>query len=219
EAELFRATRDELKQPDPSIPNPYRGISAEEIHRKLRAALLGKFPWLGVPAPPRIPPAERATDLLRLAAFVFIVLFCLSLPGLVLAPVMSFPKFAILFGGAALLVFACLWRIRAPRRGEAAPTRSGGLTINSLSRQHDLMSPANPLGLLFWIAIFLVAYVVVASVAIFVASLIISALTALITGSGIQEHWKPIIRAVLLGLFSLVFTLPAIVLWLRVLER
>jgi hypothetical protein len=219
EADLFAATQTELAQAEPAKPNPYRGITAQAIHKNLRAVLLDKFPWLSAPAPARISLTERIADLLRLSAFVFVVLFCLSIPGLALAPIMPTWKFAILFGGAAFLVVACLWRIRAPRAGEGAPTRSGGLTVNSLSRENKPLSPANPLGLLFWVAVFLAAYVVVASVAIFAVSVPLSFIARLITGTGISDQGWPIIRAVVLGLCSLIFTVPAIVLWLRVLER
>ena len=63
EGELFLATRTELAQPDPVKPNPYRGISAQQIHKHLRAALLPRFPWLDQVAPPRISARERASDL------------------------------------------------------------------------------------------------------------------------------------------------------------
>ena len=36
ERELFLATREALAPSSPTLPNPYRGIPAEEIHRKLR---------------------------------------------------------------------------------------------------------------------------------------------------------------------------------------
>src|SRR4249920_1728726 len=86
EGELFLATRDALAQSSPTQPNRYRGITAREIHRKLRTQLLGRFPWLATPAPARISGAERMTDLARLLGLVFLVLFCLSIPGMALAP-------------------------------------------------------------------------------------------------------------------------------------
>src|SRR5207237_9001233 len=61
EVDLFLATLEELGQPNPKLPNPYRAIKkAEDIHQKLRAKLLESFPWLDKPAPARIPPRERA---------------------------------------------------------------------------------------------------------------------------------------------------------------
>ena len=96
EGELFLATRNALAQANPTAPNPYRGMTAEEIHSKLRAALLPQFPWLATPAPARISWAERIGDLARLLGFVFVVLFCLSIPGMALAPVMPAWRFLIL---------------------------------------------------------------------------------------------------------------------------
>jgi hypothetical protein len=218
EADLFAETRTTLAQANPAIPNPYRGIPAEQIHKNLRAALLGKFPWLGTPAPARIPPRERRADLLRLLDFVFVTLFCLSIPGLVLAPIMTTWRFLILFGCGAAVIVALLWRIRAPRGREAAPTRRGGLTFDSLSTENKPLSAANPLGLMFWIAVFIAAYVIAASAALLLLSVLISFYPTF-ADTGIGEQWTPIVRTVLLGLYSLIFTIPAIVLWLRLLER
>ena len=60
ERDLFLAIRDELAQASPTAPNPYRAIPAEQIHVRLRNAMLRSFPWLAEPAPPRFPgPRER----------------------------------------------------------------------------------------------------------------------------------------------------------------
>ena len=69
EGELFLATRAALAQPDPTAPNPYRSMTAQQIHQSLRAALVTRFAWLDAPAPARIPAAERAGDLLRFFGF------------------------------------------------------------------------------------------------------------------------------------------------------
>src|SRR3954468_7444194 len=62
EGALFLATREALAQPDPAAPNPYRRMTAEDIHKALRAALHPMFPWLDQPAPVRISPAEHIGD-------------------------------------------------------------------------------------------------------------------------------------------------------------
>ena len=82
DGELFLQTRTVLSQLDPRAPNPYRGITAQEIHRRLRSALLPRFPWLDQAAPPRIPLTQRLGDIARLLAFLIVVVFVLSLPGL-----------------------------------------------------------------------------------------------------------------------------------------
>ena len=49
-----------------NAPNPYRGMQAQQIHTKLRDALLPKFPWLSQSATARISARERSADFLRL---------------------------------------------------------------------------------------------------------------------------------------------------------
>ena len=81
EGELFLAIRTELTLP------AYRTMSVEQIHSSLRASLMPNFSWLEQPEPARISTAESLLDLCKLFAFVSLVLFVLSLPGLlVLAP-------------------------------------------------------------------------------------------------------------------------------------
>ena len=205
EGELFLATRDALAQSSPTQPNPYRGITAQEIHRKLRAQLLGRFPWLATPAPARISWAERMRDVARLLGLVFLVLFCLSIPGMALAPVMPAWRFLILTALLGGLVVFKLWRMRAPLAGEGVPTRSGGLTIGRM--------PAKNKAILF------VAVAGVLALYLLVASLLGALLVAPITGFDFDQVLRPTARAILLGLLSLAFTSPALVLWLRWLER
>lgn len=212
EFELFLATRVVLAQPDPTAPNAYRRITAEAVHHKLRAALLGQFPWLATPAPARISFVERVTDLARLFGFVFLVLFCLSIPGIALAPIIPTWNFLILVTVFAGLVAILLWRMWAPLEGEGAPTRSGGLTTESLSTKNKVTSLANPVSLVFGLLVVLALYVAV-------ASSIGSIIMKLVTGLSFHDAWRPTVRIILLGLMSLVFSVPAIVLWLRWLER
>jgi membrane protein implicated in regulation of membrane protease activity len=212
EGQLFLATRTELAQANPAIPNPYRSMNAEQIHRTLRAALLPRFPWLDARAPARIPWAERMADLGRLVLFVFTALFCLSLPGLVLAPVTPTRRFLVLFAVAAGIASIMLYRMRAPLTGKAAPARSGGLTVSSLSPKNSALSLANPLGLLVWVVLFLAGYLLV-------ASLLGAGIAVLITGLSYGAVLLPTLRIVSLGLVSVLFSLLAIVVWLRWLER
>jgi hypothetical protein len=143
---------------------------------------------------------------------VYLTLFCLSILGLVVAPITPTLRFFILLAAAVAVVGVLLYRMRAPLTGKGAPTRSGGLTIGSLSVKNKLTSLANPAGLLFWVAVFLASYVVIAS--------LIGAVAAIpIIGSSFREAWWPTVRIVVLGLTSILFSVPAIVLWLRWLER
>ena len=198
EGALFQATRVELAQADPAARNPYRGVAADEIHQRLRAALLPQFPWLAQPAPARIAPVERALDLIWLALFAFAALACLSIPGMVLAQLAPTSRFLIGLAAITALVLYGLWRMQAPNAGEPIPPRSDGVPITS--RQVLLL------------VVGLAAYVVLATA-------ISTILAHLITGLPLEGLWEPTARIVVLGLLSLVFILPAMVLWLRRLER
>jgi membrane protein implicated in regulation of membrane protease activity len=205
EGELFLATREALAQPSPTEPNPYRGIAAQEVHRKLRVQLLGRFPWLAAAAAPRISWAERAGDLARLLGFVFLVLFCLSIPGMALAPVTLAWRFVVLTALLAGLVAFGLWRMRAPLAGEGVPTRSGGLTVARMPARNKV--------------ILIAAVAAVLALYILVATALGSLLVAPMTDLGFEQVLCPTARVVVLGLLSVAFTGPALVLWLRWLER
>jgi hypothetical protein len=175
EGELFMATRSELA--DTGAANPYRGIPAEQIHQKLRNALLDGFRWLDLPAPSRIPMRERAADIGRLLGFLLMVLFALAVPGLLLLVFLQafLPDWArwflkldlvpfILLLIVPLIAGVLLYATRAPRRGEAAPTNSGGLTPASLSMQSGLTSLTNPITFVVVVMLVLCILVIVMAV-------------------------------------------------------
>ncbi len=121
EGELFLATRVALAQPSPTEPNPYRGITAAEIHRKLRGELLDRFPWLAKPAPPRISWLERLADWGQLVVFAFFALFCISFPGMALAQVTPAGRFFFGLALAMVVLAILLARRRAVVPGGAVP--------------------------------------------------------------------------------------------------
>ena len=212
ERDLFLAIRGELAQPSPTAPNPYRAIPAGQIHTRLRNAMSRSFPWLAESESPRIPWTERTADFCRLLAFLFATFLCLSIPGMAVAPVTPALRFAVLTAVLAGLVAIGLWSMHRARDGEGVPTRSGGLTPASLSAKNRLTSFAHPVTLVAGLLFVVVLYVAVATV-------IGSVLTMLITGLSYADSFWPTARVVLLGLASIAFTAPAIVLWLRWLER
>ena len=212
EGKLFLAIRDELKQSDPTVPNPYRSMTAEQIHQALRKEQLGRFPWLNEPAPERISAAERALDVARLSGFLFLALFCLSVPGLVLAPIIPIGSFLILVFVATAVVAALLWRIHAPLTGKSVPSRSGAPALGRLSVINEVASATHLVGRFLRVLVILAIYVAVASLVLAVAA-------TLITGANFGHAFWPVARAVGLGLVSMLFTIPAVVLWLRWLER
>jgi hypothetical protein len=268
EGKLFIATRTELGQPDPSIRNPYRGIPAEEIHRKLRAALLGEFPWLSKPAAPRIALKERTADLLRLFWFLIVVLVVLSVPGMVFLvflraffPVGADPVALGILLIVPVLAGLILFAKGSARPGEAAPTRSGGLTIGSRSFENDFTSLANPITLLMAVLIGLgLVVVAMAAVGAGVKSVFDAWLTpafiqmsdafhqaigegrlyAIVQSMGafgrtlyhgffslypgffaaFEQSWKPMFYLAIVGIYTaFFFSIPAILVWLRWLER
>lgn len=226
EGELFRATRTVLAQPAPTIPNPYRGMSAVQIHEAARAALLPRFPWLAEPAPPRITLAERALDWLRLLGFALIALFVLSIPGFLLLGLLwiLFPGGAVwlttpgwwqaaLFVAAGAAAAALVYGMAPARAGEAAPRRTGGL---KLSPRNRLTSLAHPLTFTLFCAAVLVACAGA-------MSLVATPLVILVTEFEFRHFgtvWWPTFRSMIVGLLTaMVFSVPAILLWLRWLER
>jgi len=233
EGKLFLATRSELGQSDPAIPNPYRRMTAEQIHQRLRAALLPRFPWLDEPRPARITTGERIGDWLRVLVFALAVLFCLSIPGFLLLGVLWIfaPRAAawllapdwwkLTLGWRQLLVFAgvgaaaafLLYRFWPARSGEAAPRRSGGLT---LSFRNKLTSLAHPVTF----SAVLLGLVLVCALAM---SAVATLLAVPLAGPDFREVsrlWPLTVRIMTVGVLSaLVLSIPAMLLWLRWLER
>jgi hypothetical protein len=233
EGELFIATRKDLGQSAPAVPNSYRGLNAQQIHQKLRAAMLAQFPWLGEPAPPRIPPGERAADLARLFGFLLVVLAALSIPGFLFLTFLRafFPEWASRFMALELVPFLLLLIVpliagvilfagRSARPGEAAKAQSGGL---GLSRNNELTSLAHP-----------VTFTVVAVVALALLDVAMAAVGAfakslfdLIVTSGhlsffadFKQNWGPMLRLAIVATYTVfAFSIPAIFVWLRWLER
>jgi membrane protein implicated in regulation of membrane protease activity len=197
ECALFAAIREELAQSNAGGASPYRGTSAEQIHERLRHALLPGHSWLAGREAPRIPIGERIGDFARLAVFAWAALIVLSVPGLVLAPFMPTPRFLILFAILAVLILAQLLRNRAPQPGTAAPRESGGTAYAPL---------------LFWVGLLAVIYILVTAP-------IFALIAVPLTGARFEQALEPAARMVGLGLVSLLFTLPALSLWLRWLER
>jgi hypothetical protein len=232
EAELFKATRVALAQASPTVANPYRSMDAEKIHENLRAAMAGKFPWLKVPEPPRISRREAAGDLLRLTAYVLVVLFVLSLPGYLflalltaLNPGWGYRDVLFILIVSVIAGGFLVWT-RGARRGEAAPARTGNLAPSIHS---DFTSLSNTFTL---IALVLVGLAVMVAVLAALGAAAKSAIDLVFPQQGTAlgllsafaaafcRNWWPAVRVAGAGLFAAVFfSIPLILLWLRWLER
>jgi hypothetical protein len=126
EGDLFNTARAALAAAG-TDPNPYFGLEADKLHGKLRAALQPDFPWLDTPATARITRAEWAIDVLKLIGFVWLALFCLSIPGVLIAPIMPAARYLVIAALATLAAAIPLYRLWAPLKGQDAPTTTGGL--------------------------------------------------------------------------------------------
>lgn len=201
EGELYLATRDEIANANQGGKSPYRGVTPEVIHQRLRAALLPKFPWLDEHVGPRIPLGERLMDRARLTGFAFIVLFILSLPGIFLAAIAPTGRYFIVLGIIFAILLALLMSLRAPLPGTAAPRKAGSMTLSGIPLRVWVM-------ILFFIAVY---------------TAISSGLSALVLAPIVDLPFEPVfratVRAVLLGLASVLVSVTGILLWVRVLER
>lgn len=203
--ELFEAVRKEL---DPVAgPSAYRGIPAEAARRTLREKLAGDFPWLREPRPTRIGFAESLGDYLRLLLFVAAVLLVLTLPGLVLAPLLPLSSYLVLVGGIFLATLLVIWRKRRGLPG----TEVAGSTLSLPPLKYWLLGVLGVAAYVGLAAVLLLPLVVGAS----------HLLEWIDAGEAttFAAAFRPVARAVGLGLLSLLLTVPLLVIWIRYLER
>ena len=132
--ERFLAVREAI---DPSGPSPYRALGSAEAHAALRTRLLPDFPWLDSKAPTRISIGERARDLGRLIAFAVVLLLVLSLPGLVLAPILPWRSYFIVMAAFALLIVFLVYTKRAARPGTGIAARFPWVIFRTLQHLLD----------------------------------------------------------------------------------
>jgi hypothetical protein len=199
ESALFGAIRTEIATANGKGPSPYRGTTAHEIHRGLRAALAPAFPWLNERAPTRVPVLTRCRDFARLAIFAILVFLALALPGLLLAPVMPTDRYFILLGIVLLFILYHLHRMRNPLPGTGTGTRFG--LIAALFKPQTLV------------------LILVAGLLYAVLAPLITIGAALLGGVSLDTAQKVAPRITLLALASVPVTVLGIVCWLRFLER
>lgn len=193
---LFLGTRGALDAPADAVA--YRKLSPAGIHTKLRAALLPEHGWLNDKAPRRIPLIEYVMDYVHMALFVIMVLFVLSLPGMVLKLGIAWKPYVALLA----LIFLTL-ALMLKHIGVALPVTSTGDRFSFL-RFALRWSP--------WVLGFVALYWLVFGT-------IGTAISMPLTG----QSWRAAAEAMAIwlgwGLVSLPVTLAGLVLWLRNLER
>ena len=204
---LFLAARAELDDPVRTGPSPYRAGSVADVHRLLRAALLPRFAWLATAAEPRIMPVERAADWLRLIRFAVLTLLALSLPGLMLAPLLRTSLYLVVAAVAAAVALGLVWRHRHAITG----------TEVNAPVKFKLVSPWRLALVAGGIAAYVVAAVVILSPLVFAVHAVAAAAHLLQLGPAIPLGLavRETVRAVALGLLSIAVTLPVLILVLR----
>lgn len=198
EAALFGAIRDELPGPQTHGPSPYRKLTPVGIHARLRETLLPQFGWLGEKAPPRITLWENVGDWARLIWFGLLVVFVLSLPGMVLKLAIPDVRLAALLAAVFLLFASQLWRIGGALPGTEVPTRFSFIKLFL-----KLLVPLALLGLFYLV----------------LAAAIGTPFSMLLTGRDWDAAWQGMLVWLGWGLASLPVTGAGLVLWLRTLER
>ena len=205
DASLFVALRDEIDGADGR--SPYRGLRAGEAHAKIRAAMLPRFPWLDEKAPKRIPMTERLADLARFLLFAVVVLLVLSLPGLMLAPLLPWRGYLILI---AVLSVAIGLVVFLNRKGPPGTGIAGRFPW-------AMFKPRFLIPILLAVA----AYVALATL-LLIPAVWAAAQVGEWLGAGpapaFADTWRPVARAVLLGLAGVAVSVPLVLLWLRYLE-
>lgn len=182
------------------------------LHAALRAALLSDHPWLSQPAPARTSFWERLSDRLSLALALVLLLFGVSLPGLLLSGLNTV---------VLLTVIACvgLGAVVALRHeaGDASADGTADDAKNARAEFTLMLKHAAP-----WLAttghllaasgLFVAAYAAAGSV-------IVALVFMGFGGAVFRAAWVDGIRAMMLALASLGATVPLLLLWLRHVER
>jgi membrane protein implicated in regulation of membrane protease activity len=203
EAALFDAVRTELdavRAPSDS----YRTLAPSNFQTRLRQQMLPLHPWLGTPVAERITGRERSLDKLRFVAFAVAALFVLSLPGFVLALLLPPGAYLIVIAMLAATAFYLYRRMRDPLPGTGVPT---AFSFPSFLRSNLPM---------------IAGYVATALLILVPVAMLVSYLLSLIGGGApmtLGQAARTLGLALLLGLVSLLVVIPALVLWIRFLER
>lgn len=192
EGQLFASLQEELAEADDNDPARYRALGADGIHAALRAKLRMAFPWLDEPVAPRIGWLETVGDIARLAAFVFVLLFVLSFPGIVLGlaigPWISVPI-------VLLAAVAVAWFVE------------------------NLADLANILKFLRKLALFIaIALAVVLAIYVLVATLLTTLVIAPVTGVPLRVVATGALQIYIAAVASIPLSLAAILFWLRQIE-
>lgn len=209
QAILFRAIREELDAPANQAPEPYRGASPTEFHRRLRDRMGTQFPWLSEAPPPRIPKLQRFGDIWRLFCFLTFTLLAFALPGIFAAALLPSNIYltGILVLALAAITVAIL--LRKPLQDTEVKTKFyfWQFVFRFLLKNAIIITVAASALLALPVAI----------------GLVIDAAVNSFNGAGRPSSTcllcQPVTSVILLGYLGLIFTVPGVVLWLRYFEK
>ncbi len=203
DAGLFRALRAELDAPENQGPEPYRGEPPARIHERLRARMIPSHPWLDEPAPVRVSGSQRASDIARLLGIAMVIVFLLSLPGIILALLLPREIYVGAICLLALLALSLGYSMRRPLEGTAVETPFSLVTFLGRNAVYALL---------------VLAAIVLGIIGVAVGlAWAVDLATGLIPG-GVGTWWREVAQPILLGQLSLIFIVPGLVAWLRYLE-
>jgi len=216
EAALFRAIRSKLDGPEVATPagaeeaNPqaaggYRGLSADKVHAHLRHALEAQFSWLNEQSPTRVTALEIAADQGRLFLFSLALLFALSLPGILAAALLPFDMYLVCTLVLCMVLLASLFGLKDARQETLVKDNVKSVSPNLFALIKTL------------------AIVVVPPVAamVFLGCALAGLSYQIFDFEGVDRKalYGSVASTILWGQLGVLVTLPAIVLWLRLLER
>ena len=202
EARLFSDIREELDAPANQGPEPYRGVAPSQFWARLRERVTLRHPWLSTPGPTRVTLGEKVADFLRLFAFASMVLLAFALPGIVAAALLEPPMFLVVTAVLALVAVALIAKDRTALPGTKVETTFSLMRFLLRNVPTVLLVLVPPTFVLVVLAIGVVGLYEVA------------------TGHAgdIAEWILPTVKAVVLGVVSIVVTAPWFIWWLRRLE-
>jgi len=204
---LFLALREEVDRPNREYHCLSRAGECGEVQAQLRSAMRPQFPWLDEAAPERVTTLESTMDYIRFVRFLVLALLGLSLPGVLLAPLLRWQLYLILVGIGAIAVVALLWANRKAFAGTEVVNRVG---LKFFDGQRVLLL------LLGVVAYVVLAVLVLSPVIVFVHAFgLLAELLQLGPHLSLWAAASETARAVSLGLLSVFLTFPLLLLLLR----
>ncbi|SEI01809.1 hypothetical protein SAMN02799636_04967 [Methylobacterium sp. 275MFSha3.1] len=204
---LFLALSEEVDRPAKGYHRLARAGACSELHAGLRRVLRPRFPWLDQAAPKRVTTREFLMDYIRFVRFLVLTLLGLSLPGVLLAPLLRWQLYLIVVGLGAVAVVALLWANRNAFVGKEVFNR---VQLKIFDGQRLLLLM---LGVLVYVAL---AVLILSPIIVFAHAFgVLAAILQLGPQISLWTAAHEVVRAVSLGLLSVFLTFPLLLLLVR----